>query len=63
MRAFRLEGGIDPDKLVRASLAEMEAYARENGGLSDAVLVLQVHPCSDASIENGAEPQRKAQPR
>jgi hypothetical protein len=63
MRAFRVEDGIDPERLVRASLAEIESYAREHGNLSRAVLVLSVHEFIDAQMENGAEPQRKAQPR
>lgn len=63
MRAFRLENGISQERLIKASLAEVEAYARQNGGLTDAVLVIQVQSCYDAPMENGAEPQRKAQPR
>lgn len=63
MRALRIENGMDADRLVKASLAEINEYARENGGLSNAVLVVHVREFVDSPIENGAEPQRKAQPR
>lgn len=63
MRALRLNEEMSPERVMKACLEEMEAWRKERSSTSGAVLVVQVREILDAPIENGAEPQRKAQPR
>jgi hypothetical protein len=63
LRAFVLEGGVDVERIVRAVASEVESHARDNGGLKDAILFLEVRRCADEPKINGTAPQRKVRSR
>lgn len=47
MRAFSLETELDLDRILNAIKSELESHARENGGLENAILTLEVRSCRD----------------
>lgn len=63
MRAIRIRESIDPERLVRASMAAVRDYSEGGGDPSRAVLVIQVRELVEEEKENGAGPQRKTRPR
>jgi hypothetical protein len=63
LKAFVLEGGVDAERIVRAVAAEMESHARDNGGLKDAVLFLEIRKCVDEPKINGTAPRREMRSR
>lgn len=63
MRAVRLDEGATQERVMRACLEEIESWRGEGGASSGGVLVIHVREFVESQIENGAEPQRKAQPR
>lgn len=58
MRALSVREGIDPERLVRTAMAELQAYAKRSGGAGDAFLVLEVRTCSyEANISEPTDPE------
>lgn len=63
MRAFNLEIPVEADRIVRAVAEEVEAYARENGGVHGGVLCIHVRRCVEDQKDNGTAPRREMRSR
>jgi hypothetical protein len=56
LKAFVLDRGVDIDRIVRAVATEVDNHARCNGGLKDAVLVLEIRQCVDDKKDDETAP-------
>jgi hypothetical protein len=63
MKAFNLENPVETERIIRAVADEMKAYARETGGLRDAILCIQVRQCMEDQKDNGTAPRREMRSR
>lgn len=55
MRALSVSEGLNPDKIVRAAMAELQTHASRSGGTGDSFLVIEVRTRAyDAEVSEPA---------